>query len=167
MTGVEIREGYVPGLVGRLTELHATYYGSRWTLGRRFEADIADGIAEFTGRYDPARDGLWTVVDATGTIRGGIIIDSRHVPERGAQLRYFILDPELQGNGYGRALLEEAMRFCRRRGFDRVYLWSVDELEAAVYLYEDVGFEATDEMDIHTGWETDVPYRLFECELGA
>ena len=166
MSGCEIVEGYRPGVVGRLTELHATYYGNRWELGSQFEVDIGTGIAAFVDRYDPSRDGLWTVVD-DGRVMGGIVIDSRTDRENVAQLRYFILDPAVHGQGLGRGLLDEAMAFCRQRGFDEVFLWTVDELEAAIRLYHDAGFEATDEVDPHTGWQTTVPYRRFECDLSA
>ena len=160
----EVREGYRPGVVGRLTELHATYYGRRWELGPRFEAEIAEGVAEFVARYDSALDGLWTVVDGAEVVRGGIVIDSRRVRDEGAQLRYFILDPALHGKGLGRALLTAAMEFCDAKEFDRVFLWTVDELEAAIHLYREAGFSPTDRIDVHTGWRTDVPYRLFERE---
>ena len=164
MSEYEIREGYVPGLVGRLTELHAMYYGSLWTLGPQFESEIATGIEEFVGRYDPSRDGLWTVIDDDDTMVGGIIIDSRNVGDEGAQLRYFILAPALHGRGFGRALLDNAMDWCERQGFDCVFLWTVDELEAAIHLYREAGFSPTDRVDVHTGWQTDVPYRLFQRE---
>jgi GNAT superfamily N-acetyltransferase len=160
----EIREGYEPGVVGRLTELHATYYGGLWELGPRFEREMAEGIAEFVTRYDD-RDGLWTVVDPDGTVMGGIVIDGRNAGAEGAQLRYFLLDPVVHGNGLGRALLEEAMGFCRRKRFDRVFLWTVEELAAAVHLYRDVGFEPTGEVDVYSGWRTAVPYRRYECDL--
>lgn len=69
MAEFELREGDVPGLVDRLTELHAAYYGRRWKLGPRFESDIVTGIAEFAGRYDPSRDGIWTVDELEAAIR--------------------------------------------------------------------------------------------------
>ncbi|MFC7202441.1 GNAT family N-acetyltransferase [Haloferax namakaokahaiae] len=162
MGSVRICEGYVPGVVGRLTELHATYYGALWDLGPTFERDIAEGIAAFVGRYQSGRDGLWTVIDERDTVMGGLAIDSRPDSEAGAQLRYFILHPSLHGQGLGQQLLDEALAFCDRQGFERVFLWTVDELEAAVHLYEKAGFEATDEIDPHTGWRTTIPYRLFE-----
>ena len=161
----EIREGYEPGLIGRMTELHATYYSGLWELGPRFEREMAEGIAEFVTRYDRERDGLWTVVDLEGTVQGGIVIDGQNARETGAQLRYLILDPVVHGNGLGRTLLEEAMGFCHRTGFDRVFLWTVEELEAAVHLYRDAGFEPTGEVDTHTGWRTVVPYQRYECDL--
>lgn len=161
----EIRSDYVPGFVGRVTELHATYYGGLWKLGPQFEVDIAEGIAEFVDRYDPSSDGMWAVVDQHETVRGGIIIDGREADERGAQLRYFILDPSLHGNGLGRQLLAAVMNFCGAREFDRIFLWTVDELEAAIGLYRSVGFTATEEVNVHSSWETPVPYRLFEYRL--
>lgn len=162
MAEFELREGDVPGLVDRLTELHAAYYGRRWKLGPRFESDIATGIAEFAGRYDPSHDGIWTVVSDDAIVRGGIIIDARDVDERGAQLRYFVLASDLHGRGFGRRLLETAVAFCDDQDYERVFLWTVDELEAAIHLYQDVGFTPTETIDVHTGWQTDVPYRLFE-----
>ncbi|WP_372911694.1 hypothetical protein [Salinigranum sp.] len=54
------------------------------------------------------------------------------------------------------------MAFCRRRGYDRASLWTVDERGAAVYLCRDAGFRATDAVDRHTDWETTVPCRLYE-----
>lgn len=160
----ELREGYIPGLVGRLTELHATYYGQLWDLGPYFESDIAEGIAEFVGRYDSSRDGIWTVISDDNTIAGGIIIDGQEIKNEGVQLRYFILASDLHEKGFGRKLLERAVAFCDEEGYERVFLWSVDELEAAVYLYRDVGFIPTNSIDIHTNWQTDIPYRLFERE---
>jgi ribosomal protein S18 acetylase RimI-like enzyme len=60
--------------------------------------------------------------------------------------------------------MQRAMEFCHENGYDSVFLWTVDELEAAVHLYREFGFEPTDTIDMHTGWETDVPYRLFKYE---
>lgn len=166
MTVAELREGEVPGLVTRLTELHITYYGQLWDVGPRFEADIEAGIAEFVGRYDASRDEIWTVV-SDDTVTGGIVIDGRDVGGQGAQLRYFILASDLRERGLGRELLERAVAFCDERGYERVFLWTVDELEAAVHLYREAGFTPTDTVDVHTNWQTDVPYRLFERETGG
>ncbi|MFB9813554.1 GNAT family N-acetyltransferase [Haloarcula sebkhae] len=126
---MDVRIGYSGGLLtgchSPLTELHTTYYRELWELGPQFEVETAEGIAEFVGRYDPDDDGLWTVVDENQTVRGGIIIDSRNAGEEGLQLRYFILDPALHGNGLGRRLLERAMEFCHESGHERVFLWTV------------------------------------------
>jgi len=158
----EIEEGYTPGVIGSLTSLHALYYNRLWGLGHSFEREMAERIGKVVTEYRPDRNGLWTVRGGNESVKGGIIIDGRSTNRPGAQLRYFILDKALHGQGLGRRLLETAMAFSRQSGFDRVYIWTVDELESALYLYRDVGFEATGEADLHTGWETQVPYRLFE-----
>lgn len=162
MPGAEIHEGYRPGFVGKLTELHATYYSQIWDLGPQFESEIATGIAEFISRYDASQDGIWYIENSNGEIGGGIIIDSQNSTEEGAQLRYFLVDSGLQGEGYGRALLERALAFCNAQGYERTFLWTVDELETAIYLYGEYGFVSTDHVEIHRTWRTDIPYRLFE-----
>ncbi|WP_161570095.1 hypothetical protein [Salinigranum halophilum] len=55
------------------------------------------------------------------------------------------------------------MDFCRQRGFERIFLWTGGELEAAVYLCRTVGFDPTDATNVHTHWQTTVQYRLLEC----
>jgi hypothetical protein len=40
MGAIEIA-GYVPGGIGRVTELHATYYHQEWGFGLFFEAKVA------------------------------------------------------------------------------------------------------------------------------
>lgn len=110
MDDVEIRSGYAPGAIGRVVELHAGYYHAHWGLGPFFEAKVASELAEFIGRYDSGRDGIWTASIA-GRIEGSITIDGLHAAEDGAHLRY-------------RA----------------IYLWTFDGLQAARHLYEKAGF---------------------------
>lgn len=118
--------------------------------------------AAYLGRFDPSQDGIWSVVSTSGSVEGGIIIDGKQAGEEGAQLRFFILHPELHRKGYGRELLGKAVEFCDGKGYERVFLWTVDELEAAIHLYREAGFEGTDQVEVHTGWMTEVPYRLYE-----
>jgi hypothetical protein len=58
MNEIEIHKGYVPGAIGRVVELHGTYYHAHWEFGGFFEAKVAGGLAEFMNRYDDQRDGL-------------------------------------------------------------------------------------------------------------
>jgi GNAT superfamily N-acetyltransferase len=131
--------GYVPGALGRITELHGTYYAEHWDLGLYFEAKVASEMAEFLSRFDPARDGAWFAwVD--GSIAGGIFIDGRDADGEGARLRWFIIDPAYQGRGLGNRLMQAALSFCREKQFRRVYLTTFAGLESARHLYEKSGF---------------------------
>lgn len=137
---IVIHKGYLPGCVGRVTELHATYYSKRVGFGMPFESKVARELIEFCERYDEQRDGLW-LADGAGGVQGSVAIDGLHAEEEGAHLRWFITASEVRGSGLGNALLSSAMEFCRARGYRRVYLWTFDGLGAARHLYEKFGFE--------------------------
>jgi GNAT superfamily N-acetyltransferase len=144
-TNIELT-GYIPGALGRMTELHGIYYAAHWGLGLDFEARIATDLASFFTRFDPARDGVW-FARANDQIVGGLLIDGAdaQIAILGAKLRFFIVDPAYQGQGIGNRLLSEAITFCKDRGYKRVYLSTVAGLNAARHLYEKVGFRLSDE----------------------
>lgn len=96
-------------------------------------------LAQFCLDYTSGRDGLWLAEEAD-TIHGSVAIDGSHYEESGAHLRWFIASEESRGKGLGSKLLTAAMAFCRERGYQRVHLWTFDELHAARRLYEKQGF---------------------------
>jgi GNAT superfamily N-acetyltransferase len=131
--------GYLPGCIGRVAEMHASYYSSAVGFGASFEAKVATELAEFCLRYHAGRDGLWLAED-NGVLHGCVVIDGSQYRESGAHLRWFITSNESRGKGVGSRLLGAAMAFCQARGYRRVYLWTFDELHAARHLYEKHGF---------------------------
>jgi len=136
--------GYVPGTLGRVTELHGTYYAANWELPFYFEAKVATELAEFLKRFDPAHDGLW-LARANGQTIGSIFIDGSDAAGQGARLRWFIIAPEYHGRGIGSRLMHEAMSFCQRMEFKKVYLTTFAGLDAARHLYDKAGFRLTHE----------------------
>jgi len=60
MADVKIAKGYIPGSIGRVAELHDTYYHQNWDFKLFFEAKVASEISEFLGRYNERQDGFWT-----------------------------------------------------------------------------------------------------------
>lgn len=136
---VDIVRGYQPGTIGRVAELHATYYHRHWDFGLFFEAKVATELSAFLQRYDETRDGLWTARTG-GRIVGAIVLDGRHAATDGAHLRWFIVSEAVHGQGAGRALLESAVGFGRRKRYGRVFLWTFEGLHTARHLYESVGF---------------------------
>lgn len=139
---LEIVQTYVPGALGRLTELHGSYYSDAWGLNEQFEIDVAAEMAEFLGRFDPTKDGLWLVVE-DGKVQGSVFIDGES-PTR-ARLRWFILSDACRGQGLGRQLMERALDFCREKGYEEVYLWTFQGLTSARALYDAFGFEVAHE----------------------
>jgi len=138
--------GYEPGAIGRVTELHGTYYAKHWDLGLYFEAKVADELSAFLSRFDPTHDGAW-IAKCKGKIIGSIFIDGIDAEGEGARLRWLIIDPDYHGQGLGNRLMHEAISFAKRSGFKRVYLTTFSGLNAARHLYETYGFRLYHEED--------------------
>ncbi|HVS96459.1 MAG TPA: GNAT family N-acetyltransferase, partial [Puia sp.] len=66
-------------------------------------------------------------------------------PGDSLQLRYFILLPEYRGRGLGRRLMDLFMIFLREAGYQRAYLWTTNEQQAAISLYTRYGFVLVEE----------------------
>jgi GNAT superfamily N-acetyltransferase len=160
----EIRRGYIPGCIGRVAELHGTYYHRHARFGLYCEAKIASELAAFLGRYDDARDGFWTVSRA-GRVEGSIAIDGLCAAEKAAVLRWFIVSDELRGTGLGSRLLDAAVGHCRSRGYPRVMLWTFAGLDAARHLYEKAGFRLAEQRR-GAQWGIEVDEQRFERQLG-
>jgi GNAT superfamily N-acetyltransferase len=159
---VSLASGYIPGAIGRITELHGTYYHAHWGFGPFFEAKVAAELSEFLGRYDGQRDGMW-LATVNGRVEGAIVIDGIHARGAGAHLRWFILSEGLRGRGIGRLLIGKAVDFCRRKDYSNVYLWTFEGLNAARRLYEQAGFELVREQR-GVQWGTEVTEQLFELK---
>lgn len=163
---VEIQTGYVPGALGRIVQLHESYYSSYWNLEYEFSREVAVELAEFLSRYDEAENRLWLVMSeaeepAEKEIVGALAIDGGQSEETGARLRWVILSPDLHGQGIGRELMDRAMNYCQDVGFERVFLWTFDGLEAARRLYDAHGFEEV-ETDTRQDWGPEITYQKLE-----
>lgn len=144
-----------------VTFLHGTLYSEEYALDSTFEVEVGRGIAEFVSRFDPQRDGFW-VGETDGHVVGAIAIV--HRAKESAQLRWFILHPAYRGLGLGRKLMTYAVEFCRDKGYTRVFLWTFDELHAAIHLYRSFGFEKT-RRKTHLRWGRNLTEERYELDL--
>lgn len=154
-TGVDTRpdelkivQGYLPGMIGRIAEMHGSYYAREHNFGRFFEAKVASGLAEFSGRLDKPCNQIWLAV-LNDRIVGSVAIDGEDLEQGQAHLRWFIIDDGCRGHGAGKKLLNEAILFCDSVGFSAVHLWTLNKLTTARRLYESFGFTLAKE------WEGD------------
>ena len=122
-----------------MAHLHGRLYAEEHGFDGTFEGYVAMGLVQLALADDPSRSGLWvaepggTLAEGGGTVVGSIAIVGRSDTE--AQLRFFLVHPGHRGRGIGRALLDVALGFCRRQGYERVFLWTVRGLDAARRLY--------------------------------
>jgi len=136
---IKIENGYRPGAIGRIAELHGTYYHIHWGFGLYFEAKVATELSGFLQRFNENSDGFWVAVN-NGGIEGAIAIDGIRAGGEGAHLRWFIISDTLRGKGVGRRLIRQAVDFCKAKKHKKIYLWTFEGLKAARHLYEEVGF---------------------------
>ena len=155
--------GYQPGAIGRIVELHANYYSLNWGFGLFFEARVAKEMAEFLSRFDEARDGFW-IVSLNDRIEGGIAIDGIKARTDGAHLRWFILSPEIRDRGFGHRLMEEAISFCKKKDYRKIYLETFEGLHAARHLYEKFGFRLVHQAE-GAQWGKKVTEQKFELQI--
>ena len=154
---------YIPGSIGKITELHATYYSIHWNFGLFFERKVAIELSEFLGRFNAHRDGFW-IANIDGNGIGSITIDGIHSEGEGAHLRWFIVSQEHQGLGIGKILFQKGIEFCEKCNFKRIYLWTFSGLNVARHLYESYGFKLCKEQ-VNNQWGVSVKEQMFELIL--
>ena len=139
-----IEEGYTPSLIGRIVEMHASYYSKLVGFGVMFESKVADGLADFMTRLEHDENAIWYARNGERIV-GSITIDGEDLGAGRAHLRWFIVDDGVRGTGVGGSLIRDAMAFCDDRNFRETDLWTFAGLTAARRLYEKHGFSLTEE----------------------
>jgi len=155
--------GYFPGVVGKITELHAVYYHENWGFDVSFETQVGRELSDFIRGFRRERDGFWAAV-VNGTFAGSAAIDGSKAQSEGARLRWFIVDPGFQGRGLGSLLLNRAVGFCRDSGHRKVFLWTFKGLNRARLLYERAGFTLAEENAVEQ-WGGKIIEQKFELHL--
>ena len=165
MVNLETIIGYAPGVIGRVSELHAKYYSAHQNFGQFFEAKVATELSRFISNYKESKDRIWSL-SVDGRIEGSITIDGSSEKENISHLRWFLVSDKLRGKGTGNYLMAQAISFCKDVGFEKVYLWTFQGLEPARHLYEKFGFKLVEE---HPGaqWGTTVTEQRFELDCGS
>jgi len=165
MKNFKLMTGYIPGVIGRISELHALYYSEHWNFGKFFEAKVATELSTFLNDFNEKKDRIFSL-SIDGRIEGSISIDGSSENGNIAHLRWFIISDKLRGKGAGNELMQQAMKFCEQNGYRSVYLWTFQGLNSARHLYEKYGFSLSEE---RTGkqWGAIVTEQRFNKHLGV
>ncbi len=132
---------YPPGLIGTIAALFGRCIAATHQVDWTLDAMIAEQQCEFFRRFDPQCDRVWVAME--GRIPYGALTIDGPRPRLGrdaARLRFFILDERLRGQGLGRRMMADAMRFCEAQQYRQVYLTTRPGLDAAGRLYREYGF---------------------------
>jgi GNAT superfamily N-acetyltransferase len=138
-----------PGDLGWVVQAHGELYAAEY--GWRTEPLVAEVVAGYGTRHDPAREAAW--IAELGGDRVGCVFCVA-VDERTAQLRLLLLCPQARGRGLGGRLVTTCVDFARAAGYREMVLWTQAQLVAARHIYTGAGFVLTGtEQHDHFGTE--------------
>lgn len=148
---MNIRTELRTGDLSFLQQSHTEFYHREYQYTIPFEYYVGKAISAFYESYTPERSRIW-IVEQAGRRLGSLVLQDRG---EAAQLRFFLLLPEAQGQGIGGQLLQNFLDFCREKGYQSAYFWTTDEQVVAGHLYRSVGFRVTEEKESqHFGRKT-------------
>lgn len=158
---ITLRTHLLPGDLGTIVRMHGLLYAQECHFDPTFEAYVAGPLAAFV-RTGSLRERLW-LAERDGRLVGCVAIVA--AAEDTAQLRWFLVDPSVRGQGLGTRLLRAAITFAQEQGYRRILLWTVSALAAAARLYRAAGFQKTAEKPGHV-WGVEVVEEKYELALG-
>lgn len=141
LSDIRIRTQLQAGDIGYLIYLHGTLYQQECQYGLSFEAYVAAGLHELVMNYDPARNRIWACEHEDKMVGFLSLMDRGEA----AQLRFFLIAPPYRGLGLGRKLMDQYMAFLVQCGYKSSFLWTTEEQETAIKLYQSYGYRLTEE----------------------
>jgi len=137
-----------PGDMGWVVQRHGELYWHEYHYDERFEALVAEIVAQFIQNLDAQRERCW-IAEKDGQKVGSVFLVKKSAAV--AKLRLLLVEPSARGLGIGQRLVEECVGFAQAAGYQKIMLWTQSELAAARGIYKAAGFERVAE-ERHNSW---------------
>ncbi len=163
----EVHPAYVlrpprPGDMGWVVQRHGELYWQEYRYDERFEALVAEIVAEFIHNLDPPRERCW-IAEKDGANVGSVFLVKKSASV--AKLRLLLVESSARGLGIGKRLVEECVRFARQAGYKKIVLWTQSELLAARGIYLKAGFHKIAEETHQSFGRKDLIAETWELKL--
>ncbi|TCO72154.1 GNAT family N-acetyltransferase [Marinisporobacter balticus] len=140
---------------------HQILYPAEYGLSSAFVNDVNRVVHQFVGHFDASKECI-LIAEVDGRRLGSIAISKSD--DKTAQLRFFLLEPEARGKGIGKKLIEDALDFCREKGYTHIFLETISKLKTARHIYKSKGFKITHTQE-NPAWGKDVIEERWDMDL--
>lgn len=156
-----IIRNFIPEDTEYVISRHRILYQEEYQLTSVFGDYVAKGVRHFAKHFDKASECM-LIAEIEKKPAGSIVIAKSN--NCTAQLRYFLLEPEIRGRGLGQQLVKMALEFCRENGYGHVFLETISSLKAARHIYSSHGFTLTSSHE-NTSWGNNVLEERWDLDL--
>ncbi|AOT68982.1 bifunctional helix-turn-helix transcriptional regulator/GNAT family N-acetyltransferase [Geosporobacter ferrireducens] len=152
---------FTPSDIEYVISRHKTLYYAERHLSNVFFNYVDRIVYQFANNFNPKTDCL-NILECNGNPAGSIAVVKAE--DKIAQIRFFMLEPEMRGRGYGNKLMDMALDFCREKKYKHVFLLTISAQVIARHIYERRGFRKTDSYD-KSEWGESVVEERWDLEL--
>jgi GNAT superfamily N-acetyltransferase len=160
-SALAIRRELRPGDRRRIAELHRAVYVPEFGLNDVFVHGVADGVEAAIERGWPERSGAVWLIGEGDRLTGCLALTDEGAVGR---VRWFVLAPELRGQGVGRRLIDGLLAAAREAGHSKLELETFSALSAAAHVYRSAGFRLAWERETEV-WGAPIVYQHYELQL--